>query len=453
MENNLFITTMASVYNFSKLQVEYADFTKRMQGGVGPAQLVEIQDAANKRVESLENLKKEIMKLEKKIHPDRYQEIFRCVEAELTLASMLATDCSEYLSTQDPKYLDSVMEGLTTEKEYSAKLDASFSMLERQIGTIMAYKALSGEMSLDEIRDFSMSLEKNTPLQKNMEELVHTLERRSIKTNEVTHEEQKPLEPEREEEKQKTQEKEIRKPTFQERLDQINYTLGGNLVSEVQELTAEESLLQIQKQITLLESKEKLSLKDMIQLQSLKETQLEMEAYADSLGEQKLSLGERNRDNKMASATHKIEETSQLLEQSRQNYQAYNSKIMRFFSMRYQEQLQVNIERLKEKRGTLQTQQKISAVAKFNKNSGKIARRSRVLGTVRGLSQFRDAKIEELKAFREQVVTEFTSLQQDIQRFQSERGMLPTLQQSPIIMPDNVISLEEHRALQNNLVA
>lgn len=61
------------------------------------------------------------------------------------------------------------------------------------------------------------------------------------------------------------------------------------------------------------------------------------------------------------------------------------------------------------------------------------------------MSQFKNAKIEELRALREQVVTELQNFQQDFNRFTSEKNLLPQLKQSTVIMPDRMMSVEEHK--------
>ena len=217
------------------------------------------------------------------------------------------------------------------------------------------------------------------------------------------------------------------------------------MVAEVQELTVEDRMAQIASQLSSL--KEKLSLKDMITIHTLQEEQLQLEAYVEALATQKLSKREVKRNKRMEVVTNKIDENKQLLAESMAKSKQYNSKIMRFFSARYQEQLASKIVDLREKRGVLQAEQRMSAVAKYNKNAGKIVRSSRFLGTMKGVTQFRDIKLNELRALRDQVVTEFQNLQQDIGRFTSSRNMLPQLQQSQIIMLDQGISFEERERL------
>lgn len=457
---------MKVIQAFNQSHIAYNIFVDRKKedgNNLSNETLTNIQKMSHQRLGNLERLKTQISKLQSFLHPERYKQVMSSLENEIALASMLENDCISYLDTQEPKYLESVVTGLTEEKEYSDKLSTSFSIIENQFGILAVGMALSNQMSIEDIRDLASSLEKGSNLQQNMEQLVITLERKNQNVQEQQVQKEEPTI----EEAQEYQEEQEQmtapaptspsvapQPTFGDRLAQINYKLDGNMVAEVQELTVERRMKEIAMGMSQYANKEKLSLRDMIELYTLQQEQIQLEAYADTLDEQKLSRSERKRNKLMKNATNKLEENKRLLEQSKQNYQKYDSKAMRFFSARYQEQMAVNIEKLNQKRGMLQAEQRRSAIVKFNKNSGKMARKSRTLGTILAVDEFKNSKLEELRALREQVISEFQNFRQDFRRFKSDRKKLPELQQASVIMPDNIISLEEYkRTHERNMTA
>lgn len=457
MTKEICISTVTIMSSFQKRQMLYGEYTEtlRKEGSISPTTFLEIRDVAKKRVEELQQLKKGLSSLEGIIPPDTYKSLLSSIENEEALASMLVSDSENFLETQDKKFEESVLSGLEYETEYSMNLNQSLAAIERQMGIMMVGAVLNNKFSLEEIKEIANNLEKGSPFQKQMEDLANymqrtnmygkkevvTVQNESEKTNPES--QQQPVDDKQEEEK--------KEPTLEEKISQINYSSDRNMVAEVQELTVEDRMAQIASQLSSL--KEKLSLKDMITIHTLQEEQLQLEAYVEALATQKLSKREVKRNKRMEVVTNKIDENKQLLAESMAKSKQYNSKIMRFFSARYQEQLASKIVDLREKRGVLQAEQRMSAVAKYNKNAGKIVRSSRFLGTMKGVTQFRDIKLNELRALRDQVVTEFQNLQQDIGRFTSSRNMLPQLQQSQIIMLDQGISFEERERLESHSLA
>ena len=80
--------------------------------------------------------------------------------------------------------------------------------------------------------------------------------------------------------------------------------------------------------------------------------------------------------------------------------------------------------------------QKQSAIARYNKQSKKLVRRAKRKGT-----------IEQLKEYRNSLVNELSNISQDISRFVSTKDQdIEELEQSVIVLPDNIISLSEYQA-------
>lgn len=463
MNSALIISSMNATNAFSNNHESYFQYITHVgkENGITPTDYLEIREQAKKRLEELDNLKKELSKLEGVIHPDTYKKLMSAIENEEALTSMLQSDCEQYLETQDEKFSESVLAGLEYENECSMELMQSISTVERQMGIMIVGSVLNQKITLEEVMQISSSLEKGTTFQKQMEDLENYMKRDVPKENKrvVTAETTSQLQPVQSTQKQTTEMQSLvgpaanpKEPTLVDKINQVQFSKDKNMVAEVQELTVEERMAQIAGVLASLSGKEKLSLKDMIQIHTLQEEQVQLEAYVASLAEQKLSRSEVKRNKKMGIATDKIEQNKKLIADSMKNSKQYNSKIMRFFSARYQEQLANQVARLREKRGILQQQQRKSAVAKYNKVSGKITRSSKILGTIKGMTQFKNAKLDELRALRNQVVTEFQNLKQDMRRFTSNREMIPLLQQNPVIMLDQPMSLTGRQMEQTSML-
>ncbi len=460
MKPNEYIDYMKTIAPFQTGQREYLDFVERIKGEssetLTPSQLLEIKETSEKRKESLDKLRTQMKKLQNFLPIDVYKSLMSSIENEYALATMLQEDCENFIKGQDNKYLESVLYGLGEEKEYNEALAKSLKDVEYRFGIGILNDALTGKMEIQDIKDIALSLEENTPLRQNLDHLITDLERKEAKQRKEAQEE-KTEEPEQAEETPQEQpeeeQEEEKKVTLAERIASVNYQQRGNIVEEVQQLTIEDRLEQVDKKLEELLAKEKPTLADMIAIQTLEQEKLDLNAYMDTLDDQKQSLRQRGRDRKISKTDEKIEEGLENLRRSRENYEAYDSRLMRFFSMRYQEQMQENLARLREKRGVLQQQQRISAVAKFDKQSGHIARKAAVLGTVRGIHGYTSAKIEELKAFREQVVQEFQAIQKDASRFTSRKSDVEVLRQKVGARPDEIISIEEVRSLQGQVMA
>lgn len=459
MNKEICISTVTIMSSFQKRQMLYREYTEalRKEGSISPTTFLEIRDVSKKRVEELQQLKKGLSSLEGIIPQDTYKSLLSSIENEEALASMLVSDSENFLETQDKKFEESVLAGLEYETEYSINLNQSLSTVERQMGIIMVGAVLNNKFSVEEIKEIANTLEKGSPFQKQMEDLANYMERTNLygkkEVVSVQNESAKTnseLQPQPVDDKKEEVKKE---PTLADKISQINYSSDRNIVAEVQELTVEDRMAQIAASLVLLSGKEKLSLADMIQIHTLQEEQVKLEGYVASLSNQKLSRKEVKRNKKMEVATAKIEENKKLIAQSMENSKQYNSKIMRFFSARYQEKLAEQVLNLRDKRGILQREQKMSAIAKYNKNSGRIVRSSRILGTIKGMNEFKNVKLEELRSFREQVVTEFQNLQQDIGRFTRERGMVTQLQNSQVVALDRIISLDEYRKSKERALA
>ena len=192
----------------------------------------------------------------------------------------------------------------------------------------------------------------------------------------------------------------------------------------------------MQKQIDVLQAKDKLTVKETFSLRQLQEQQLAFQAYMESLDDQKLTSKEKRTNKKLDKTLDRIELKASELQAAIEQSNQYQSRVLRFFSARYQNRLKEEIDALQRKQGMMTTMQKQSAIARYNKQSKKLVRRAKRKGT-----------IEQLKEYRNSLVNELSNISQDISRFVSTKDQdMEELEQSVIVLPDNIISLSEYQA-------
>jgi hypothetical protein len=415
-----------------------------------PTQLIEIQQEYQKRKEELEKFSKEIEKLEFALSPGLFNDLKHALANQMASLDRMINDVGSYIDTRDSKYIESVVYGFSLEKEQNEILNKSVLLCESDLGMYIFSKALKEEIKISELTELINKFDPNSSLYKNIAEVIEAVKKKKegekleTKPDEVT----KPVEatpvvePTRVEIKPK-------EPTLEQKINRVQYKGDGNIHAEVQTLTAEERLKQVSAQIKAMESKNKLSMKETIRLHTLKSQELSLQGYMGKIGDNKLSLGDRGRDNNLSKTSDKINTATDNLKLSQENLKNYNSKTMRFFSMRYQEQLQANIVALQQKSGMLTHKQKMSSIAKFNKASKKINRKAKFAGLVNGIKDITTRKIEDLKRLKEEVMLEVSNVKQDVRRFYSQRESIPKLQEMTGIMPDNIISIEEYLQYKN----
>lgn len=425
-----------------------------------PTQLLEIKDLYSKRKEQLEKFEKEISKLEYIMNIEVLKPFIVAIHNEIASLDMMTNDATKYIETMDPKYIDSVMYGFDLEKEQNHTLMRNIMACEQALGIYFLNQIQTSQMTLEDLKEINLSIEPNSILYKRLSEVISIIEKEKLSKSLI------PIEQNQADIQQKSDTleqnsfsvvEESKQPenitqnspkpkeaTLQEKLDRLNYTLGNNLHAEVQTITAEDSLANIIEQIKILEAKDRLSFKETIQLHTLRDQELGIQKYIENIETQNLALGDKSREKKLAKNSSKIELAQSNLIASRSNFQNYDSKVMRFLSMRYQEQLQANIMNLRQKNGILASVQKESAVAKFAKNSRKISRGAKFTGFINGTKQITTEKIEQLKQLKAEVIGEISKIRQDIGRYTSEHSDISRLRYKNGVIADNIIYLDEH---------
>jgi len=229
-------------------------------------------------------------------------------------------------------------------------------------------------------------------------------------------------------------------PTRDDKVAAVTYQEGESLYTATQVVTAEHHMDELSAEIEALEGKDKRTFRENIKLQTLREQESRMQAYRESLEEQKLSRSARGREKGIGKTEQRLVKTQNSLTLSQEK--GYNSSIMRFFSTRYQEQLQADIIALQQKSGMLQGKQKASAVANYDAAERKMTRGTKFLGTVRAFGEAASNKLEQLKQFKNKVTNEFAMLRDDMSRFSSQRGQIEELQNRQGLLLNDGLSIE-----------
>ena len=393
-----------------------------------------IKTEYQQRLIVLEQFEKELDKFEKILPSEVYKQLKSALSEEKTILGRIIADASGYLELNDEMYLTSLMDSFKKEQDIDLSFSKEMNTFANDIGFNLLKQAIDNKITLEDLKLMAEAFEKDSPLYERVKFSIDFLERREKEVTKGQESEKKEEPEESKEETGKTEE--TPSLSLQEKLNNINYQTGTNLNVAVQELTVEDAITGLQKQIDVLQAKDKLTVKETFTLRQLQEQQLAFQAYMESLDDQKLTSKEKRTNKKLDKTLDRIElKTSELqaaIEQSNQ----YQSRILRFFSARYQSRLKEEIEALQRKQGMMTTMQKQSAIARYNKQSKKLVRRAKRKGT-----------IEQLKEYRNSLVNELSNISQDISRFVSTKDQdMEELEQSVIVLPDNIISLSEYQA-------
>ena len=393
-----------------------------------------IKTEYQQRLIVLEQFEKELDKFEKILPSEVYKQLKSALSEEKTILGRIIADASGYLELNDEMYLTSLMDSFKKEQDIDLSFSKEMNTFANDIGFNLLKQAIDNKITLEDLKLMAEAFEKDSPLYERVKFSIDFLERREKEVTKGQESEKKEEPEESKEETGKTEE--TPSLSLQEKLNNINYQTGTNLNVAVQELTVEDAITGLQKQIDVLQAKDKLTVKETFTLRQLQEQQLAFQAYMESLDDQKLTSKEKRTNKKLDKTLDRIElKTSELqaaIEQSNQ----YQSRVLRFFSARYQSRLKEEIEALQRKQGMMTTMQKQSAIARYNKQSKKLVRRAKRKGT-----------IEQLKEYRNSLVNELSNISQDISRFVSTKDQdMEELEQSVIVLPDNIISLSEYQA-------
>lgn len=423
-------------------------------------QIETIKKEYQQRLNDIYQFEKEIDKLEKYIPTAAFKQLKDALGQQKTNLGRMVADASGYLELGDNLYLESLVNSFEVEKDSAFALTKEMGDFATDLGFNLLRQAIENKITLEDLRLMSEAFESDSELFERVNFTIQFIERRDDRKLQTFEPEMiKPKEEERTQEKteepiqqekesepvsQQTQvEQPAKKLTLQEKIAAVNYKLGSNINAEVQELTVEDTLNNIQAQIAELQAKDKLSFKETFRLRQLMEQELAFESYREKLEEQNISRREQGRNKKLDKTLGKIEKREEELEEAIAMYQQYDSKTLRFFSERYHQKLNERLERLKSKQGELTDKQKYSAVARFDKQSKKIMRSAKRRGT-----------INQLKEFKENLISELETIGHDFERYSSTKKQdMENMQNAVIILPDMPISLEEQQNILSNAKA
>ena len=393
-----------------------------------------IKTEYQQRLIVLEQFEKELDKFEKILPSEVYKQLKSALSEEKTILGRIIADASGYLELNDEMYLTSLMDSFKKEQDIDLRFSKEMNTFANDIGFNLLKQTIDNKITLEDLKLMAEAFEKDSPLYERVKFSIDFLERRE---KEVTKDQESEKKEEPEESKEETSKtEETPSLSLQEKLNNINYQVGTNLNVAVQELTVEDAITGLQKQIDVLQAKDKLTVKETFSLRQLQEQQLAFQAYMESLDDQKLTSKEKRTNKKLDKTLDRIELKASELQAAIEQSNQYQSRVLRFFSARYQNRLKEEIDALQRKQGMMTTMQKQSAIARYNKQSKKLMRRAKRKGT-----------IEQLKEYRNSLVNELSNISQDISRFVSTKDQdMEELEQSVIVLPDNIISLSEYQA-------
>lgn len=447
-------------------------------------QIQQIEKAYKVRAMELERFSKELDKFEKFMPPSMYNRFKKAISDELFAVGNLMSNVHAYLELGDEGLLSSIAEKFDAEKETGMVLGKEMESFTNNLAFNLFMQVRLNFLTLEDLKLMALAFESDSILVDKIHNVITMLENDEFirrispelaerlgielptekKEEQVNAAEVKPVEATAEKNvevvatagaatatakpatvqenasMQPIENKgEIRKPTLQEKLAAVNYKLNGNINTEVQEISLESRLETVGAEIERLKSQEKRTIRDNFRLSQLLEEQVELQAYGTTIENQKLSRSEQRRERRLKSTSEKLTETEASLTEAKEFGDQYESRIMRFLSERYQQRLSDRIKGLQSKRGELTDSQKMSSVARFDKESGKIARRARRKGT-----------IAQLKAYREQVLNEIESFGKDMSRFSSTASVtVPKMQKGKVISIDEIRAIQAQRAMEN----
>lgn len=448
-------------------------------------QIQQIEKIYKVRAMELERFSKELDKFEKFMPPSMYTRFKKAISDELFAVGNLMSNVYGYLELGDEGLLNNIAEKFDAEKETGMALGKEMEAFTNNLAfnlfmqvrlkfltledlKLMALAFESDSILVDKINNVIMMLENDDFIKRISPELAERLgieqpEKKAepvqvdtTKTEEAKNEKkdevvaasvgvasQTPASQEKGVMQPIEKPADAKKPTLQEKLATVNYKLNGNINTEVQEISLESRLETIGAEIEQLQGKEKRTIRENFRLSQLLEEQIELQAYGTTIENQKLSRSEQRREKGLKSTSERLTSTEAQLAEAKEIGEQYESRIMRFLSERYQHKLSDRIKGLQTKQGELTDLQKMSSVARFDKESGKIARRAR-----------RKGNIAQLKAYREQILNELEALGTDMVRFQSIAATTrPKMQNGKVIAIDQIQSLQAQQALVNEGMA
>ena len=459
--NSAEIKEISLAYNeLFKSTKAYTDFREslenRLEGNAFSKEQVEqIAKEFQKRLEALEKFERQLDKFEQFMSAGAFKNLKEALSNEKMILGRICADAYGFIELNNTDYLESIMNSLDTEKDITATFVKEMSHFSTDLGFNLLMQAMDEKISLQDLKLMQAAFESDSDLHDRISHVIDIVEKRQAEkakepvevtdTKEHVVEENTSMvvtEPPVVEhtegeltEAEVEQVQEPRKPTLEEKIAAVNYQQGMNINATVQEITVEGKLAELSAEISQLQSKEKLTVRDKFKLRQLLEQQLAFQTYGRSLEEQRVSGRERRRNKKLSSNADKIDDKTEALEESLEQSKEYTSKTMRFLSCRYQNKLSGQIKELSEKQGVLTDKQKASAVARFDKKAKKLMRKAKRKGT-----------IEQLREYKKSLVQELQNIGHDVSRFFSTKEKdMEVLTEAVVVMPDNIISLEARR--------
>ena len=475
MSNSAQLKEMALAFNnvlksnkvFENAQVLFEN--KKESDSFDKDTLYSMRAEYERRLAELEKFEHELDKFQQFMPESNFKELKNALGNQKMHLGKMCGDISGFLELGNQDMMDDLINCFTGQQLIGETLSKEFQDFNRDLGFNIFFRAMKNEIDLMDLRIMAAAFESNSDLVENINRVISFVERRdgkqlaafepeSLQRKPEEKKEEQPVEQPKavetvqpqeevvEEEKQEAAQPATVKPpepTLEEKIEAVRFHDKGNINRDVQNITIEDRLAGITKDIASLETKEKLTVKDRFRLHQLKEQQLAFEAYVQTLENQATSRRENKRDKKLETTVGKINGKLAKLNEAQEMSAQYRSGLMRYLSSRYQEKLNGQIAKLTEKEGTLEAKQRVSAVARFDKKSKKLMRQAKRKGT-----------INQLKEFRDSIVTEVGAIQSDLTRFRSATSeQIERIKNGTVVAIDRIPSIVELQAMQQAAMA
>ena len=288
-----------------------------------------IKTEYQQRLIVLEQFEKELDKFEKILPSEVYKQLKSALSEEKTILGRIIADASGYLELNDEMYLTSLMDSFKKEQDIDLSFSKEMNTFANDIGFNLLKQTIDNKITLEDLKLMAEAFEKDSPLYERVKFSIDFLERREKELTKDQESEKKEEPEESKEEKEETSKtEETPSLSLQEKLNNINYQTGTNLNVAVQELTVEDAITGLQKQIDVLQTKDKLTVKETFSLRQLQEQQLAFQAYMESLDDQKLTSKEKRTNKKLDKTLDRIELKASEMQAAREQANQYQSRVL-----------------------------------------------------------------------------------------------------------------------------
>ncbi len=214
------------------------------------------------------------------------------------------------------------------------------------------------------------------------------------------------------------------------RLNEIKYHEDMNYSSEVAAVKIQATKEELDRKISELKSKEKLSFKEAITLQSLV---IEVENLNEMLYNATLDNRLLKGEVKLAKTNAKIKNKAQSLDDM-EKQESYDSALFRFASALKEQSLAMKLAKLQSKMVVIQNKQRASTLLTFDKKNNRLIKKAKREATKRVIASKTKENIDRLREFKNQILMEAKNVKSDFHRFVHRLELLNDLSDKAIFL-------------------